>query len=546
LKNLNNNIDSTLNYSITKVFDVDNSKFVPLIEAIDLGIINLDREEYIDSKTGQFISIPDAIESKKVLIEHKINNNDNESDLFLPNELNETSTLNNYDLQSGRRMAPKATIDSETSSIRSLDNEKQPPPFNLDNSFYSLTSSHVNKTKKSSFDNNKDKDSFTTMPTLISEQYSITNNQFLNNLLYKKASNGKYIRFDKMVKNKLYNRKRSQVKDLRTPNQLIDVDEALAKGLMRINDQRVIFDRDNIYIIDSVKLKSENISLADAIKKKKLINRKNCTFKYNYSIMSVGDAINDGLIDGQIIRMKDFIGMLNSYAYEIENENVINEEEHYDSSSSNEFIEAKRQQQHQRSNTVTDDKNFYIFDPSNNSYIELTMAFNKGIVRTHPLRIKYPNDFQKELNVKDAVLRGLVATRYNHGPIDFATQKASFYEHNNSCYIIDYILETVVKVNAKKKNYPKYSVEEASSRGIFLNGIYRSIKTGAHVTIDDAIERRLIIGRKIDFNNIEETFQRIIDSSSGPLKKNDKRELSLARRTSRSIDSNYAHQSGIY
>ena len=44
-------------YIITHVYDTDRNKYISLNKAVDIGIINLNREEYIDSKTGNSVNL---------------------------------------------------------------------------------------------------------------------------------------------------------------------------------------------------------------------------------------------------------------------------------------------------------------------------------------------------------------------------------------------------------------------------------------------------------------------------------------------------------
>lgn len=115
-------------------------------------------------------------------------------------------------------------------------------------------------------------------------------------LLYKKISNGKYIRFDKVLKKKLYDKDSGLVKDQKT-NELITLSEAFRREVFRINDPTILFDEKNIYKVESVLSTSGKNTLAEALKKK-IISRRECTYKFLTHIYSIESAMKDGYIEG--------------------------------------------------------------------------------------------------------------------------------------------------------------------------------------------------------------------------------------------------------
>ena len=115
-------------------------------------------------------------------------------------------------------------------------------------------------------------------------------------LLYKKISNGKYIRFDKVLKKKLYNKENGLIKDQKT-NELISLNEAFKREVLRINDPTILFDEKNIYKVESVLSTSGKNTLAEALKKK-IISRRECTYKFLGNIYSIESAMKEGYIEG--------------------------------------------------------------------------------------------------------------------------------------------------------------------------------------------------------------------------------------------------------
>ena len=102
-----------------------------------------------------------------------------------------------------------------------------------------------------------------------------------------------------MIKNNLYNSESGLIKDL-TTNEFITLNEAFKRELVRINDQNILFDEKNIYKIDSVLTTSGVNTLPDALRKK-IVNRKECTYKFLAHTYTIENAMKDGLIEGMIL-----------------------------------------------------------------------------------------------------------------------------------------------------------------------------------------------------------------------------------------------------
>lgn len=115
-------------------------------------------------------------------------------------------------------------------------------------------------------------------------------------LFYKKPTNGKYIRFDKVIKNKLYDTTTGCIKDL-TTHEFVTINEALRREIVRINDLNILFDEENIYKIETVLTGSGQDSLAEALRKK-LVDRRACTYKFLGFTYTIKNAMMNGHIEG--------------------------------------------------------------------------------------------------------------------------------------------------------------------------------------------------------------------------------------------------------
>ncbi len=100
-----------------------------------------------------------------------------------------------------------------------------------------------------------------------------------------------------MIKNKLYDSRTGHIKDL-TTNEFVTINEALRREIVRINDPNILFDEDSIYKIDSVLTGSGQDTLTDALRKK-LVNRKECTYKFLGFTYTIKNAMKNGNIEGR-------------------------------------------------------------------------------------------------------------------------------------------------------------------------------------------------------------------------------------------------------
>ena len=330
-------------------------------------------------------------------------------------------------------------------------------------------------------------------------------------LLYKKPTNGKYIRFDRVIKNRLYDYDAKLIKDLKT-DEYVSINESLHRGVLRINDSTVLVDKQNVYKIESVTLGDVKYSLAECLKKK-MISRKECILRHPKRIYSIVDAMKEGIVEGKIISGDEMRSVIDDYYLKYEANKKISKKSNIELIDVQETaqqtygIMPQQQQQSLHEVTATSDffnsstidsnlnKNsneFYIFDFESEYYISVNEAFSRGVIITEPIRIKDPSTKSFVL-LRDAIVRGLVSCEKSRKKVPFKN-RSSFYTINRVSYIIDAIYDPQ-RINC-------YSLQEAVKLDLFKNGMYVFSKNLSH-HIDDAISMHLILGRQVEIDKID-------------------------------------------
>ncbi len=331
---------------------------------------------------------------------------------------------------------------------------------------------------------------------------SISNFDLIQCLLYKKPTNGKYIRFDRVIKNRLYDYDTKLIKDLKT-DEYVSINESLHRGVLRINDSTILVDKQCVYKIESVTFAEQNYSLAECLKKK-MISRKECILRHPKRIYSIMDAIREGVIDGKIITSDEMQSVIDDYYLKYEENRKISKKSNIElvnvQETTQTFIiphEVTTTSDFYNSSTIESNLNkntneFYIFDFESEYYISINDAFSRGILITEPIRIKDPST-KSFISLRDAIVKGLVSCEKSKKKVPFK-DRSSFYTINRVSYIIDGIYDPQ-RINC-------YSLQEAVKLDLFKNGMYVFSKNLSH-KIDDAINMHLILGRQIEIDKID-------------------------------------------
>lgn len=333
-------------------------------------------------------------------------------------------------------------------------------------------------------------------------------------MLYKKPTNGKYIRFDKVLRNRLYDYENKQIKDLNT-SEYISINEALHRGVLRINDADILFDRENVYKIDSIRANGANIqtrlTLAECLKKK-LVSRRECVLKYANKIYAMRDAIREGLVEGRILSDAEIRLIIDEYYVKYEENRKLKEASSPARKPVIELISVQdipnnladsNSKNHNLSKLNVNETNgdyqtseFYIFDAETEHYVSISEAYQRGLLICDPLRIKDPNT-KSYISLVDAIVKGLVSCEKSKQRVAFKNRSA-FYTINRVSYIVDAIYEPS-KLNS-------YSLQDAIKLGLFKNGLYVCGKEASY-SIDHAISAGFIIGKKIELDKIDACFK---------------------------------------
>lgn len=285
-------------YIVSYVLDEMKDEYVTLRRALKVGILNDETYEFVNSKTGDAMSIPMAIKNNKIKVSEvrerypsttlieEITSVTSESSIMPATESSIMPAIETKLTSTEETTAPS----SSSELVETVQEPTSQSPFiDLPNTDATIYNAHMNDSRQSSI-------------VTINENLPNTpsfNFDLVEVLLYRKPSNGKYIRFEKVVKNKLYNPDTGRIKDLNT-NEFVTLTEAFTRELVRINDPDILFDKFNVYKIESVLTTSGKNTLTEAIRKK-VVNRKMCTYKFLAHTYMIDDAMKEGYIEGNNI-----------------------------------------------------------------------------------------------------------------------------------------------------------------------------------------------------------------------------------------------------
>lgn len=494
LRNSNMKLDRDKNYVVSEVLDAKTDRFVSYKRACREGIINLAKNEYTDTKQNIRLDIVTAIRSKKIKLDDlnssmtstakgrasqrptgsqmKLDlNTSNELDIDILSSSNYPdldSSLDNLGPKSSGRTADRAngrktfaSGQADELDASSLRQSTLKNSYTMDDRQMSRFSNYDTKSERSEFglksaisaepltydSFRKPLDSkingYDDETETDANESSDYNFNLPKCLLYKKASNGKYIRFDTVVKNKLYDAEQGKVKDS-FGTEYIGIIDALLKGVLRINDPNFLFDESRVYYVNSVLHHGRKISLGDAVVKS-IIDKKKCLYASQPNKeYSIKDAIRLGYIEGKVLTSYEIKWMLDNYARKVEakysltmssnkslnridNENDEDEEpvkekqptqsKHYDQSNKLMGIPLESFDE------------FFVFDPDSEKYIELSKAFYSGIVLNEPVRIKDPSSSNYIL-FKDAVIKGLILFIFTLNELYSVSLRLSLFTRN--------------------------------------------------------------------------------------------------------------------
>ncbi|CAF0712708.1 unnamed protein product [Brachionus calyciflorus] len=446
--------DPHKDYCISEVYDSDKDKFVSLKKAIFLQIFDKTSMEYIDSRTGNSISLLNALQKKKIKIKEYSRKKSLASSL-------------DYD-----EIYEDTTKSPLTSTLKS-----SPAYESLHEDSIIIPNLSLNET-----------DSIKSYRTKTEAEFDIT-----KCLLYKKATNGKYIRFERVIKNRLFDTQSGKVKDLKN-DEYYDLYEALKRGLFRINDPNSLFDESRLYIVDSVLFNSRKIGLNEALDRK-IIDKSKGTYKFLGNNFTFHEAFKQNYIEAKLITFNEVKWALEDYARRLE-EKMSLKKTIIKTNESDMYTPVK--------NTTLSE--YFIYDGTSDCYISINEAFVNGILLTDPIRIKDPLGNNYYL-LKDAVIKGLVSCEAKSGVN--IKNKSSFLAHNRKSYIIDSIYEP--------RKQTKYSLQDASKTGVFSNGVYKNFIEGKSYSIDEALKKGFILGRQINFDVIELSFRKSLGQDSSPI-----------------------------
>ncbi len=120
---------------------------------------------------------------------------------------------------------------------------------------------------------------------------------------------------------------------------------------------------------------------------------------------------------------------------------------------------------------------------------------------SQPIRVVEPNS-GGYISLKDAVIKGLVSTQKSQGRVSLKNRSCF-----HTCNRISYIIDAVIYGN--KQN--RCSLNEATRLGIFKNGNYTNVGNSNNVySVEQAIKAGFIVGRKVDLDEIEELFCKLL------------------------------------
>jgi hypothetical protein len=310
----------------------------------------------------------------------------------------------------------------------------------------------------------------------------------------------------------------------------------LLRGVLRINDPDILFDKDgNIYQINSVSISlpgsdaTNNTSTLAECLKKKAISRKECVLRHPTGIYTVKEAMmKQNLIQGQIITDEQVKSIIDDYYLKYTAETINNKPKI-------ELINVEQQQPQPQQQPETPNQEyfseFYVFDSNSEHYISIGDAFAQGILIADPIRIKDPNT-KSFILLRDAIVKGLVSCEKSQQKVTFKN-RSSFYTINRKSYIIDRIYDP--------KKLTSFSLQDAIKFGLFKNGfyLYGANKDDLSYSIDEAIQVNLILGKRVELDKIDACFKEFM--SLPPIKP--QRGIFNSRKNSQdSFDSNNKQQ----
>lgn len=498
------------NYTFSQAYDSGANRFISYKKAKEIGIVDEAKIEYIDAKTGDSLDFITAIKKNKIKLA----------------EANKKKLLNSSFISDSHSLADNSTADLSLAKYTDLDSsfEAQNNTVTKSNSYNVLSDSKVEKpfpsksstfidfntTTKNTKYNNTENLNDTLYELSSSPGYSYgdlnndvnskntTDDNIIKCLLYKKPSNGKYIRFDRVIKLNLYNKETGKIMDQST-REYYTLHEALQIGLIRVNDSNVLHDDSKFYIINTILVANQKLTLFDSIAKK-IIDKANCIYTYQSDSYSIKDAMKQGFIEGKIITFHEVTWLLDDYHQKIMSK--LAEQDGHDLSKiddstliSNDFIITPPVEVPQQNKIINE---FYVFDSEMEMYISVSEALKNGTVLSDPIRIRDPNT-NTYILVKDAAIKGLISCEQSEEKISLK-DRSSFFTLNRVSYIIDAILDPIKQT--------RYSLQKATNKGLFINGIYKDNSRNIFYHIDEAISQGLVIGKRVDLDQIDISLSR--------------------------------------
>ncbi|RNA44606.1 microtubule-actin cross-linking factor 1-like isoform X4 [Brachionus plicatilis] len=442
-------------YCIGEVYDSDKAAFVSLKKALFLQIFNAHTNEYVDSASGQSMSLLKAVQRGKI----RLKQTERESSV--------AKSFCDYDEIGEDEPRLTSTLKSFTQTYESLADEEVDAPR-----------PHLADTLS--------------VDSTPSGQLHL---DIVNTLLYKKSSNGRYIRFDRVLKHRLYNTADGTVVDIvdiahnRHSYSLYD---ALKKGLLRLNDQNVLFDEHGVYVVDYVLANSRKISLAEAVQKK-LVDKSKQIVKFLNKCYTFNEAFRNGYFHAKLITFAHIKQTLDDYAKRKENKlKKFNRDTVADLYTPVSVSKANG-------------PDFGIFDRASDSYVCVSEALETGVLLNDPVRV-LDSASGNYMLLKDAVVKGLVSCE----PRKMVDFKSCFLAHSRKSYIVDCVYDP--------RKTTMYSLTDAIKTGVFNNGTYKNFLQGKLLTMDEAIEHGFIRAKLIDLDLMETSVRRWmrLQSSSSP------------------------------
>ena len=457
----------SLNYVMSEILDEEQNKYVSLNDALYMGILSEKTSEFVDSRDGSSMTVVEAIKKNKIKIAEFVAA---PTPVATPKpadeDINQTLTNLTRRINSVETLLPTALTRSPTNE----DSLALSSGIEMTNS-----SSHSLRSHPAKFN-------------------------LVECLVYKKPTNGKYIRFEKVIKYSLYDTASGRIKDLNTL-EYIGIYEAFKRDLLMLNDPNSLFDEASIYKVDTVLTTAGKKTLAHAVNKK-IIDPTACTYKFLSHTYPMGEAMKEGFIEGRIVSYAELKLLLDEFADRLtaradsdvtisEKSKISDKEPSSSSIRTNTYL--KR--------TLEKFVDFYIFDTDTECYISLHDAFYKGTIIGEPVRIREPNSGSYIL-LRNAVVKGLMSCQRSKTKVLFKN-RSSFFTFNRVSYIIDGIYDGQLRT--------LYSVQDATKFGLFKNGLYKCASDREEwLPIEQAILMGYIVGKQVDLDEIDELFKKML------------------------------------